>query len=217
MDDRDFPDTVTGDDEFRRGKTVIVAAIVGIGFGLAAMPFYTVGVFAPHLARAFGWSTSQIMAGLSLTSLIGLFAIIGRLAGGWLLDHIWAPAVAFVILGMPSLSCMILAHGHLDHGTAMAAIVLLGFALGVEYDVVAYITARYFGMRAYSGIYAIFYICFSTGAGIAPLVYGAIRDTDHDFARALWASALILPILAALFMLLGRYPDPQDWPNGEPA
>jgi MFS family permease len=143
---------------------------------------------------------------LTLTPLVGLASIAGRLIGGWLLDHFWAPAVAFVILGMPAISCMILANGHLDPMMGAIAIGLLGFALGIEYDVVAFLTARYFGLRAYSAIYAIFYVCFSTGAGFAPMVFGAIRDRHHDFAFALQIAAIILPVTAALFLLLGRYP-----------
>jgi len=143
---------------------------------------------------------------LTLTPLVGLSSIAGRLIGGWLLDHFWAPAVAFVILGMPAISCMILANGHLDPTMGAVAIGLLGFALGIEYDVVAFLTARYFGLRAYSAIYAIFYVCFSTGAGFAPMVFGAIRDSNHDFAAALQMSAMILPLSAAMFLLLGRYP-----------
>jgi predicted MFS family arabinose efflux permease len=38
---------------------------------------------------------------LTLTPLVGLSSIGGRLIGGWLLDRFWAPGVAFVLLGMP--------------------------------------------------------------------------------------------------------------------
>lgn len=143
---------------------------------------------------------------LTLTPLIGLSSIGGRLIGGWLLDRFWAPAVAFVLLGMPAISCVILANGQLDPGMARFAILLIGFALGIEYDVVAYLTSRYFGMRAYAAIYGIFYVCFSTGAGFAPLAFGLIRDFSHDFAPALLISATFLPLCAAGFLFLGRYP-----------
>lgn len=143
---------------------------------------------------------------LTLTPLVGLASISGRLIGGWLLDRFWAPGVAFVLLGMPAISCVILTSADLDPNLARAAIVLIGFALGIEYDVVAYLTSRYFGMRAYAAIYGIFYVCFSTGAGFAPLAFGLIRDHAHDFAPALQISAIILPICAAGFLALGKYP-----------
>lgn len=143
---------------------------------------------------------------LTITPLIGLASIAGRLIGGMLLDRFWAPAVAFILLGMPAISCVILASGSLDPGMARFAILLIGFALGIEYDVVAYLTSRFFGMRAYSAIYSIFYVCFATGAGFAPLVFGVIRDRTQDFAPALLASAVILPLCSAAFLFLGKYP-----------
>lgn len=147
---------------------------------------------------------------LTLTPMVGLASISGRLIGGWLLDRFWAPAVAFVLLGMPAISCIILTSADLDPDMARAAIVLIGFALGIEYDVVAYLTSRYFGMRSYSAIYGVFYVCFSTGAGFGPLVFGLIRDFTHDFGPALQISAVMLPLCSAGFLFLGKYPDKSD-------
>lgn len=56
--------------EFRRGWQIVLSSLLGIGLGLSPMPFYTMGVFAPHLARAFGWSIGQVMGGLSITTLM---------------------------------------------------------------------------------------------------------------------------------------------------
>lgn len=143
---------------------------------------------------------------LKLTPLIGLSAIAGRILGGLPLDRFWAPAVSFLMLGLPSIACWILAQGHYDPTLAALAIVMIGFALGIEYDVVAYLTSRYFGMRAYSGLYAILYVCFAVGSGLAPLLFGLIRDAYHDYYMALILAASVLPLASALFLLLGRYP-----------
>lgn len=142
---------------------------------------------------------------LTLTPLVGLASIGGRLIGGWLLDRFWAPGVAFILLGMPAISCALLTSANLDPNLAGLAIVLIGFALGIEYDVVAYLTSRYFGMRSYAAIYGIFYVCFSTGAGFGPLVFGLIRDFTQDFGPALKTSAVILPLCSAGFLFLGKY------------
>lgn len=147
---------------------------------------------------------------LSLTPLIGLSAIAGRIVGGLLLDRFWAPAVAFVILGLPSVACWIFSQGTYDSTTAAFAIMLIGFALGIEYDVLAYLTSRYFGLKAYSGLYSILYVFFALGSGIAPLIFGRIKDVTHGYGPALLASAIALPLAAALFLLLGRYPRFED-------
>lgn len=177
---------------------LIAVVLVPISFALAGTVPNLEGILTDH-----GFTPATI---LRLTPLIGLASIVGRLVGGWLLDRFWAPAVAFVILGMPAVSCVLLAMPGLTPGTGALAVFLIGFALGIEYDVVAFLTARYFGMRAYAAIYSLLYVCFSTGAGLAPLVFGVIRDRTHDFAPALWLSAGLLPLCSAAFLLLGRYP-----------
>lgn len=177
---------------------LIAAALLPISFALAgAVP----NLEPILLDRGIDQATI-----LTLTPLIGLTAIAGRIVGGWLLDRFWAPAVAFVLLGAPAISCVILASAQLEPGMARFAILLLGFALGIEYDVVAYLTSRYFGMKAYSAIYSVFYVCFATGAGFGPLIFGIIRDSTHDFAPALLSAAVALPICAGAFLFLGRYP-----------
>ena len=61
-------------------------------------------------------------------------------------DRIWAPTVAFVLLSIPAVSCIILQSADLSYGMAALAVVILGFAAGVEYDLMAYLVSRYFGI-----------------------------------------------------------------------
>ena len=152
---------------------LLVVAMLFISFCLAGSVPNLEGIL-----RDRGFDAGTI---LSLTPLIGLSAIAGRLAGGWLLDRIWAPGVAFVMLGMPAIAFLILAGGTYDVTMATIAIVMIGFALGIEYDVLAFLTSRYFGLRAYAGLYAILYVSFSLGAGFAPLAFGLMRDANNDY------------------------------------
>ena len=142
---------------------------------------------------------------LTLTPLIGLSALSGRIIGGWLLDRFWAPAVALLILGLPALSCWLLASASLDYTSAALSILLIGFALGVEYDLMAYFVARYFGMRSYTAIYGILYVSFALGAGLGPLLFGWDFDVHGNYRVSLVASAFVLVASAASLLLLGRY------------
>jgi MFS family permease len=142
---------------------------------------------------------------LALTPIIGLSALIGRIAGGWLLDRFWAPAVAFVILSIPGLSCWLLTIDGISFGMAAFAIFLIGFALGIEYDVMAFFVARYFGLRSYAAIYGILYVFFAMGSGFGPLGFGWDYDLHGNYDVALMASFVMLLIAAASFLLLGRY------------
>lgn len=149
-----------------------------------------------------GLTTAQA---LTVTPLIGLAAIIGRLVGGWLLDRVWAPAVGFVILSLPAASLWYLGSGVLDTGHARLATFTLGFALGIEYDMVAFFVARYFGLKRYGAIYGLLYVCFAAGAGFSPMIFGHNHDTTGNFHMILSWSAVALVVAAASFLTLGRY------------
>ena len=155
-----------------------------------------------NILKAGGLPREQI---IGLTAFIGLSALIGRLAGGWLLDRYWAPAVALVILVLPGISCWLLAHGPLTPATALLSIVLIGFAVGVEYDLMAFFVARYFGMRSYTQIYALLYGCFAFGAGTGPALFGWSFDKTGSYSLVLMLSFGALMAGAVAFLFLGPY------------
>ena len=141
-----------------------------------------------------------------LTSLIGVSAIVGRLAGGWLLDLFWAPAVAVVILAMPCLSCWLLSRGTLGYREAGLSIVLIGFSVGVEYDLLAYLTSRYFGLRSYATIYGFMYVFFGIGAGFGPMLFGWAFGLSKSYTPILEIALVTLAASALCLLALGRYP-----------
>jgi predicted MFS family arabinose efflux permease len=143
-----------------------------------------------------------------LTSLIGLSAIVGRLVGGFLLDLFWAPAVAAVILSTPLVSLWLLTQGALTTFEAASAICLIGFAVGVEYDLIAYLVAKYFGMRAYTTVYSVLYTCFGVGAGFAPFIFGWSFDRAHSYTPILETAAVLLVVSVLSLLTLGRYRRP---------
>ena len=155
-----------------------------------------------NILKLAGFAPGQIV---SLASLIGLSVIGGRVVGGWLLDRIWAPAVAVVLIGAPAVGCWLLAHGPVGYGLTATSIVLIGFAAGVEYDLMAFMTARYFGMRRYASIYGALYGFFAAGAGFAPVIFGAAFDRSGSYAQPLMLSSVLLLVGVALLLCLGRY------------
>ena len=94
--------------EFRRGWPILLASLLGIGCGLAAMPFYTAGVFAPHLVREFGWSLGQIMAGLTITTVTVIVAapVTGALCDRYGTRPIAIASLAFFGLAYLSLAAL---------------------------------------------------------------------------------------------------------------
>ena len=68
-------------DEFRAHWPLVAAAWAGLALGLASVPFYTIGIFAPILAKEFSWKFSDIMTGVTILSVCTLVfgPICGRL------------------------------------------------------------------------------------------------------------------------------------------
>jgi MFS family permease len=166
---------------------------------------FAVGGLIPNMENILKLAAFEHADIVRLTSLIGLSVIFGRVLGGWLIDRFWAPAVAAVLLGAPAAACLILAGPALDYRSAMLAIALIGLAAGAEYDLLAFMVARYFGMKSYGGIYGALYSCFALGAGVGPVVFGANFDRTHAYSESLHLAAGLFLLPALALLLLGRY------------
>jgi MFS family permease len=166
---------------------------------------FAVGGLIPNMENMLKLAGFQHPSIVSLTSLIGLSVIAGRILGGWLIDRFWAPAVAAVLLSAPAAACQILAAPDLSYHAAMLAIALIGMAAGAEYDLLAYMVARYFGMKSYGGIYGALYSCFALGAGVGPVIFGANFDRSHSYVVILHVAGGLFLGPALAMLLLGKY------------
>jgi predicted MFS family arabinose efflux permease len=142
-----------------------------------------------------------------LASVIGYSVLAGRLLGGYLLDHIWAPLLACVMLMMPAASMWLFQLSEPSYQQAVLAVVLLGVAAGIEYDLIAYLVSRYFGIRNYGAIYGILYAFFALGAGFGPAVYGRVLDQTGSYDQALYWSMYAFIVCSLALLFLGRYRD----------
>lgn len=89
------------------GGRIIVAALVGVGLGLSALPFYTLGVFAQPLSQAFHWPRALVQSGI-IFSMLGTVCVAGL--AGWLIDRIGVRRVALTSqLGLAAGFCLLAA------------------------------------------------------------------------------------------------------------
>jgi len=149
---------------------------------------------------------------VELTSLIGVSLVVGRIAGGWLVDRIWAPLVGSIMLTAAALGCWLLAQASVTYREALAAVMFLSVAAGVEYDLLAYLIARYMGMRSYGALYSIAFGLFAIGAGAGPSVLGHAFDASATYAQGLLVCGALLIFSALVLLTLGRYPRFVDAP-----
>lgn len=177
--------------------------VIAVGFFLLS---FGIGGSIPNLFPIFvdaGYAPAQAA---KFVALIGASVIVGRLATGFLLDRFWAPAVAASLMVLPAVSCVMLALGALTPSNAYLSTILIGLAAGAEFDLIAYLASRYFGLKNYSKIYSLLYAAFSLGAASAPGVFGFMFDRygNYDLVFLISAGLFVGPSL--MLLTLGRYP-----------
>lgn len=179
--------------------------------------FYALFASILLIALAYGGAhihMAQIMTLKGHTELVatalgvvGIGLMVGRLGIGWLFDRVWAPGVAFPALALPAIACLILVSSDAPSAAvALTAAFLLGFAAGAESDVIAFLAAKYFGMKRYGRIYGFLYMPFGIGSAISPILYGVVRDRTGSYDGMLSVAAGLFVAGGALLLTLGRYP-----------
>ncbi|MEJ2534341.1 MAG: MFS transporter, partial [Gammaproteobacteria bacterium] len=168
---------------------------------------FAIGGPIPNLETLLGTKGFDREQAVFLASVIGYSVLVGRLVGGYLLDHIWAPLLACVMLMAPAASMYLFHLPDPTYAQAIVAVILLGVAAGIEYDLIAYLVSRYFGIRNYGAIYGILYAFFALGAGFGPAVYGRVLDETGSYDAALYGSMYAFIICSLALLLLGRYRD----------
>lgn len=165
-----------------------------------------VGALIPNMFRILvSDGFSPVQAG-QVAGLIGLSVIAGRVVAGFLLDRVWAPLVAFVFLTVPAISCLLLANPQVGLQYLAVAAVLVGLAAGAEFDLIAYMVSRYFGMKAYGQIYAWQFIGFGLGSGFVAPVPELVKESMGSYDPALYVIAALFVIGGTLLLAMGRYP-----------
>ncbi len=156
------------------------------------------------MVKLHGFSPSEAAG---VTTLVGVGILVGRLVIGLLFDRFWAPGIAFPVLLLPALAGYLLI-GHVDSiAPLQLAAFLLGLAAGAESDVIAYMVARYFGMRNYGRIYGSVYLFFGLCAGISPKLYARAVDSTGSYDPMLKIAIGMFIVGGGLLLALGRYPE----------
>lgn len=173
---------------------------ISIGFVAVAIAVSGLVVHMVPLLRDSGMQLPQAAA---IASFIGIGVILGRVLIGWTIDRLFAPYVAAVVFLITAGGCVALILG----GSAAAPIAafVIGFALGAEIDLIAYLTARYFGMRNYGFLYGSIYSIFSIGAAAGPAIVGHLFDSYGNYRFALWIMASCLAFGALTVASLPRF------------
>jgi len=141
-----------------------------------------------------------------IAGVIGISVIAGRVLAGFLIDRFWAPLVTLPMLALPALACFLLAQADVHAPAAILSAMLIGLAAGAETDLVAYLTARYFGLANYGRLYGVQYSVFGFASGISPFLFGKVFDVTGSYQPILYVAAALFVLGAVALLTLGRYP-----------
>lgn len=183
-----------------RNPKVLVLCVAG---ALNYAPVVAILSQLMPLAEAKGLSAA---AGVGAVSLVGLAALGGALLSGLLVDRFWAPGVAFVLNILPAAGCLLLLPDQIHAAKLYAAALLIGLGQGAELDLVAYMVARYFGLRTYATIYGLSVLTIGITASLGISTIGLLFDRFGNYDLAVMIAAGSFTLAAFTYLLMGRYP-----------
>jgi MFS family permease len=151
------------------------------------------GLSAADAARTFGS--------------FGLSLIVGRVVVGYLVDRLWAPAVAAVALALPALGCLLLALCEpADTGLLLTGVLLIGAGAGAEFDIAAFLMSRYFGLRDYGRLFGLHLGMITLASTLAPWLFGQLYRSSGSYDAMLWLCGPVFLLGGLALLALGRYP-----------
>lgn len=178
-----------------------------ICFSFAAIGI-AVSALVVHLVPLLQDSGMSSLGAAKTASVIGIGVLAGRVLIGFVIDRFFAPHVAATLFALTAAGCLCLLTG----GVALAPIAaaLIGLSLGAEVDLIAYMTAKYFGMRRYAFLYAIIFSVFALGAAIGPSLAGLLFDKSKSYQSTL---VIVTVLLVAGSMAIVSLPKFEDFIN----
>ncbi|MCG8312649.1 MAG: MFS transporter [Pseudomonadales bacterium] len=179
-----------------RSPALYKLVMAGGFFGFAA-----IGIVV-HFVPILKDHGTDPLAAASIASLIGVFSIIGRLGTGFLLDKFPAHVIGAIAFVIPILACaLLLLDGSNPYYQTLAA-AIFGLTLGSEVDVIAYLAARYFGLKNFGALYGAMVMALALGTAFGPLGAGAVFDSYGSYEPFLILTAVLMGASAVALLSL---------------
>jgi MFS family permease len=177
--------------------------LIGVAFFLAALAINGCSVHFVPLLTDRGVPAGEAAR---IASIIGIALIVGRVGAGYLLDYLFAPFVTVFFFIGPVIGILLLYSGA-SGSSAMFCAALIGLGVGAEVDLIAYLIARYFGLRAFGEIYGYLFGLFCLGTAFGPLLMGVGQTLNGSYDAVLLLFAGCMVVACVLMLCVGRYPD----------
>lgn len=187
-----------------RSRTFILLAIAGCLFSPLTLGLM---MHMVPILDGFGFGLGEAAA---LAGLAGIFAIVGRLSTGFLLDRLPARLVSASVFLLPIVVSVLLWNCAGSPLMAGAAIAVLGFVSGADGDVVAYLISRHFDRDVFASAYAPMVALLSLSSSVGPILAGLCFDMSGSYTLYL---IVIVPIALVAALLIGSIPSQEPEPK----
>ena len=119
-------------------------------------------------------------------SSFGISIIAGRLLVGYLLDRYPPVLVAVTSLALPAIGCAVfLFAGVQSTALLVFATLCVGVSAGAEFDLAAFLIARYFGLRDYARIFGLHLALVTVMSGLMPVFFGYLYEAYQGYSAVL--------------------------------
>jgi MFS family permease len=139
-------------------------------------------------------------------SSFGVSLVAGRIVVGYLLDRLWPAGVSAAALALPAIGCVMLATIHSNVPALVAACALIGIGTGAEFDISAYLLARYFGMRDFGRLYGLSLGILTFASALAPALFAILYKSSGSYDSMLKAAVGCFIVGPGLLLTLGQIP-----------
>jgi MFS family permease len=175
--------------------------MLNIGFFLLGVTATSLVTQQVPLLRDAGWTAEETTR---LQTTFGFGLLFARVAVGFIIDHIFAPRVLTTVSIGGAAACVLYAL-YPEYGYVSA--ILIGFLLGAEFDVLAFLIKRYYGNLAYGRVYGVIFGVFYLGSAVGIWGLPKLRELSEDLSydNGLYAAAAILLASAVLMAFMPKY------------
>jgi MFS family permease len=139
-------------------------------------------------------------------SSFGVSLVVGRIVVGYLLDRLWPAGISAAALALPAIGCFMLVTIHSNIPALVAACALIGIGTGAEFDISAYLLARYFGMRDFARLYGLLLGIVTFASALAPALFGVLYRSTGSYDSMLGVAVGCFIVGPGLLLTLGQIP-----------
>ncbi len=191
-----------------RGYIVLVAASAVYTLSISGITINLVPILISH------GLTRETAA--SLTAMLAIGIIIGRVSSGYLFDRFDAKLVTGIGTSISVFPTMALLFWPGSTMVSAVAVMIYGIVLGPTINGMAYLATRYIGLRSYGTLFGLLMGLLMLMSGLSPMLVNHIYDVTRSYQLVLTLTIPGALLAGTLFMLMGRCPDFGKMP-GRPA